>query len=80
MFKNDAVINWNNKFCVDECPFDEYVGKKYFLVQRWTKRGKTIFLELYQWSYQGAKHILSENPKYIKWALVEVWLGTGEED
>lgn len=72
----DVIINWNKKFERDKCPFDEFVGKKHFLVKRWSNRRKTLFLELYQWSYKGAKSILSENPKYCEWAIVENWIGT----
>lgn len=27
--KNNVIINWNKKFSLDKCPFDEFVGKKF---------------------------------------------------
>lgn len=77
--KNNVIINWNKKFKTDECPFDEFVGKKYFLIYRRSRTWKTFYLSFHQWSYKGAKHIISEDKDILKWACIEDWLGVAED-
>lgn len=78
--KNNVIINWNNRFEIDNCPFELFVGKKYFIVYRRSRTGKTFYLSFHQWSYNGAKHIISENKDILKWACIEDWLGVAAKE